>query len=137
MELVVTLRANDERMEKLTAKEEEIMRLLWDKGPMPVREMLEFYDEPRPHFNTVSTTVRILEEKGYVGHTPEGKSYRYHAAVGEDEFGRRTLASVVGRYFKNSYLRVVSSLVEDGNLPVDELRSLLDEIEQSKKGGDR
>lgn len=120
-------------MEKLTAKEEEIMRLLWEHGPMTVREMLEFYDDPKPHFNTVSTIVRILEEKGNVGHTPEGKSFRYHAAVGEDEFGRRNLASIVGRYFKNSYLRVVSSFVEDGNLPVEELRRLLDDIDKSQK----
>jgi BlaI family penicillinase repressor len=55
-------------MKKITTKEEEVMNLFWEKGPMFVREMLEFYDEPKPHFNTVSTYVRELEVKGYLGH---------------------------------------------------------------------
>lgn len=52
----------------LTEKELVIMRMLWEHGPMFVREMLEIYPEPKPHFNTVSTIVRILEDKGHVGH---------------------------------------------------------------------
>ena len=55
-------------MKTLTAKEEEIMGFFWENGPLFVKQMLEFYDEPRPHFNTVSTFVRMLEEKGYVSH---------------------------------------------------------------------
>lgn len=120
-------------MEKLTAKEEEVLDLFWKKGPLFVREIVELYEEPRPHFNTISTIVRALEEKGYVGHTPKGKSYQYHALVAEEDLGKRSLTSIVGRYFKNSYLRVVSSLVEDGNIPVEDLRRLLDEVEKSHK----
>ena len=52
-------------MNKLTAKEEEIMGFFWEKGPLFVRQLLEFYKEPRPHFNTLSTIVRGLEEKGF------------------------------------------------------------------------
>lgn len=52
----------------LTERETEIMQMLWDRGPLFVREMLEIYPEPKPHFNTIATLVRILEEKGYVGH---------------------------------------------------------------------
>ena len=66
---------------KLTEKESEIMSMLWETGGMFVREMLERYPEPKPHVNTVSTTVRILEEKGYVGHEQVGGSYRYHALL--------------------------------------------------------
>lgn len=118
-------------MEKLTAKEEEVLGLFWKNGPLYVREIVELYEEPKPHFNTISTIVRALEEKGYVGHTPKGKSYQYYAIVAEEDMGKKTLSSIVGRYFKNSYLRVVSSFVEDGNIPVEDLRKLLDEVEKS------
>ncbi len=118
-------------MEKLTAKEEEVLGLFWKKGPLYVREIVELYEDPKPHFNTISTIVRALEEKGYVGHTPKGKSYQYYAIVAEEDMGKKSLSSIVGRYFKNSYLRVVSSLVEDGNIPVEDLRKLLDEVEKS------
>lgn len=120
-------------MEKLTAKEEEVLELFWKRGPLYVREIVDLYDDPKPHFNTISTIVRALEEKGYVGHIQKGKSYQYHAIVAEEDMGKRTLSSVVGRYFKNSYLRVVSSFVEDGNIPVDDLRRLLEEVEKSQK----
>lgn len=120
-------------MEKLTAKEEEVLGLFWKKGPLFVREIVELYEPPKPHFNTISTIVRALEEKGYVAHTPEGKAFRYHAIVAEEDLGKKSLSSIVGRYFKNSYLRVVSSLVEDGNIPIEDLRNLLDEVEKSHK----
>ena len=117
-------------MEKLTAKEEEVLGLFWKKGPLYVREIVELYENPKPHFNTISTIVRALEEKGYVGHTPKGKSYQYHAIVAEEDMGKKYLSSIVGRYFRNSYLRVVSSLLEEGNIPVEDLRKLLDEVEK-------
>lgn len=120
-------------MEKLTAKEEEVLRLFWERGPLYVKEIVELYDDPKPHFNTISTIVRTLEEKGYVGHTQNGKSYCYHAIVAEEDMGKKSLSSIVGRYFKNSYLRVVSSFVEDGNIPVEDLRRLLDEVDKANQ----
>lgn len=120
-------------MEKLTAKEEEVLEFFWKKGPLYVREIVELYEDPKPHFNTISTIVRALEEKGYVGHTQKGKSYQYHAVLAEEDMGKKSMSSIVGRYFKNSYLRVVSSFVEDGNIPVEDLRRLLEEVEKSHK----
>lgn len=120
-------------MEKLTSKEEEVLEIFWKKGPQYVRDIVEMYDDPKPHFNTISTIVRTLEEKGYVSHEQQGKSYKYFAVVAEEDMGKKTLSSIVGKYFKNSYLRVVSSFVEDGNIPVDDLRRLLDEVENSHK----
>ena len=120
-------------MEKLTAKEEEVLGFFWNHGEMCVKDILDFYDEPRPHFNTISTIVRSLEENGYVGHTQQGKTYRYYAVVAEEEMGKKTIGTVVSRYFRNSYLRVVSSFVEDGNIPVEDLRRLLDEVEAANR----
>ena len=78
-------------MKELTAKEEEIMNFFWQHGPLFVKEILEFYDNPRPHFNTVSTIVRGLEEKGYIGHKPFGKTYQYYATVSAADMGVKSL----------------------------------------------
>ena len=64
-------------MKTLTAKEEEIMGFFWEKGPMFVKQLVELYEEPRPHFNTLSTIVRGLEDKGYLSHTAFGNTYQY------------------------------------------------------------
>ena len=118
-------------MKELTAKEEEIMNFFWQHGPLYVKEILEFYEDPRPHFNTVSTIVRGLEEKGYISHKSFGKTYQYYATDSAADMGVKSLKSIISRYFKNSYLGVVSSLVKEENISVDELRRLLDEVEKS------
>ncbi len=120
-------------MKRLTAKEEELMNFFWNKGPLFVKEILAFYDEPKPHFNTLSTIVRGLEEKGYLAHHTYGNTYQYYAAVSEDEFRKGTLKNVISKYFNNSYLSVVSSLVQEEDISLDELKKLIDEVEKAHK----
>ena len=119
-------------MNKLTAKEEEVMRYFWDNDALFVKELVEMYPEPKPHINTLSTYVRALEEKGFLSHDTFGTTYRYFAIVSEDEYSNRTLKNVVKKYFDNSYRSVVSSLIKDENISVDEIRDLLDEVERNK-----
>lgn len=107
------------------------MGFFWNKGPLFVKEILAFYDEPKPHFNTLSTIVRGLEEKGYLAHHTYGNTYQYYAAVSEDEFRKGTLKNVISKYFNNSYLSVVSSLVKEENISLDELKKLIDEVEKA------
>lgn len=109
------------------------MRLLWENGPMYVRTMLDHYSEPRPHFNTVSTTVRILEEKGYVGHEVISGSHLYYALVKPEEFRERSLTQLVKNFFGNSYASVVSSLAEQEKVSVDELRHIIEIMELRNK----
>lgn len=120
-------------MKKLTRKEEEAMELFWEKGPMFVKEMLLFYPEPRPHFNTLSTQVRGLEERGYVAHEVFGGSFRYYAAVSREEYSKKTLKGVISKYFNNSYLGVVSSLVKEEKISLDELKELIREVENANQ----
>ena len=120
-------------MKTLSAREEEIMDILWEKGPLFVKEMVELYEEPRPHFNTLSTFVRGLEEKGYVGHRAFGNSHQYYAVVSRDDFKKKTLRSVISKYFNNSYLGVVSSLVKEEEISLDELKELIREVENANK----
>ncbi len=120
-------------MKSLTAKEEEIMRFFWEKGPMFVKQLVEHYEEPRPHFNTLSTIVRGLEEKGYLSHTAYGNSYQYYAVVSEKDFGRKNLKSIISKYFNNSFLGAVSSLVKEEDISVEELKELVRMVEQGKE----
>ena len=119
-------------MKTLSAREEEIMGFFWEKGPLFVKEIVEFYDG-RLHFNTLSTFVRGLEEKGYVGHRAFGNSYQYYAKVSRDDFKKKTLKGVISKYFNNSYLGVVSSLVREEEISLDELKELIREVENANK----
>lgn len=109
------------------------MLFFWEKGALFVREIQDLYPDPKPHINTISTMVRILEDKGLVGHEPVNKSYRYYPLVSEQQFSRDTLKGVIGKYFNNSYLGAVSSLLKEEEISVEELKSLIEEIEQIDK----
>ena len=119
-------------MKELTNKEKEIMDLYWKHGPMFVKELLEHYDEPRPHFNTLSTLVRILEKNGFLDHKQFGNTYQYFPVISEKDYGRSSIAGVIQNYFNNSYLSAVSSFVKEEKISVEELRELIDEIEGNK-----
>ena len=118
---------------EITKREEEVMDLLWDNGPLTVSEMLSLYAEPKPHFNTVSTMVRSLEKKGFTTHKPEGLSYRYAATMNREQYGQRYLGGVVRDYLDNSYKKVVSQFVENERLSVDDLKEIIDMIEKEGK----
>ena len=118
-------------MKGLTTKEEELMGFFWEKGPLFVKEMLAFYDEPKPHFNTLSTIVRGLEEKGYLNHKTYGNTYQYYAIVSEEDFRKGTLKNVISKYFNNSYLSAVSSLVKEEDISLDDLKKLIEEVENA------
>lgn len=118
----------------LTEKEQVLMQLLWERGPMLVREMVEAYpDTPVPHFNTLATTLRILEEKGYVNHNVIGGSHQFYAVLPKAEVRNRSIADVVRNFFDNSYKKAVSALVEEEKLSVDELREIISIIEANNK----
>lgn len=115
-------------MKRLTSKEEEILGYFWAKGPLFVRELLDLQEEPKPHYNTLSTIVRALEEKGYIGYKAFGNTHQYYALISEDEYRKKTLKQVVDKYFDNSYTRVVSTLIEEEALTLDELQELIQQI---------
>jgi predicted transcriptional regulator len=117
-------------MKELTAREEEVMRYFWDNEALFVKQLVEMYPDPKPHFNTLSTYVRSLEEKGFLSHESFGSTYRYYKVIGEEAYRNGTLKNVVKKYFGDSYLSVVSSLITEQDLSVDEVRKMLDEVEK-------
>lgn len=109
------------------------MGFFWEKGPLFVKEILNFYDEPKPHFNTLSTIVRGLEEKGFLAHKVYGNTHQYYALVSENDFRKKTLKNVINKYFDNSYLTAVSSLVKEEEISLDDLKQLINEVEKAHK----
>lgn len=118
-------------MKKLTQKEEEILNCFWEKGPMFIKELKELYAD-KLHYNTLSTIVRGLEDKGYISHEKFGNTYRYFAAISKEDYSKKTLGSVVKKYFNNSYKSVVSLLVEEENLSLEDLKKLINKIENQQ-----
>lgn len=120
-------------MKKLTRKEEEIMNRFWDKGAMFVKELLELYAEPRPHFNTLSTMVRTLEANGYLSHKAYGNSYQYFPLISREEYAGSSFKGIISNYFNNSYLNAVSALVKEEKISIEELKELIQQIENGQK----
>ncbi len=120
------------KMKKLTQKEEEIMNVFWEKGPMFVKELKKEFSDQKLHYNTLSTIVRGLEEKGFIDHEQFGNTHRYFAALSKEEYKKKTLGNVVKKYFDNSYKNVVSLLVKEENISLEELKKLIAEIENTK-----
>lgn len=118
---------------KLTAKEEELMNLFWEYGQMCIRDLVNCLPEPKPHYNTVATLVKFLEEKGFVVRRPVANTFLYSPAISEKEYRGETISDVVRQYYNNSYTSVVSQFVEEEKMDLDELRTLIAEIEKSRK----
>jgi len=115
---------------KLTNREEQIMDFLWEKGASFVKDIIGAFEDPKPHYNTVSTIVRNLEQKGFIDHEDFGTTYRYFAAVSKEDFVKQNLKKDVKKYFDNSYKSLVSSLVESNEISLEEVKEL---IELAKK----
>ncbi len=115
-------------MERITKKEESVMNLFWQNGPMFVKDLLEFYSEPKPHINTLSTYVRSLEAKGYLAHKGFGGSYQYYPAIERQDCGQMNIENIVTQNFDSSYKSLVSCLVKEEKITIDELKELIDHI---------
>ena len=108
------------------------MELFWTHGKLFVKDMVELMPDPKPHFNTVSTQVRTLEMEGFLKHKAYGGSHQYEPAITREEYSRSRLSYIADKYYNKSYLGVVSSLVKDEKLSVDELKALIAELESGK-----
>ena len=122
---------------QLTKAEEQIMQILWDLGEGLVKEIRDSFEEPRPARNTVSTVIRILEKKGYVGHKAYGNVHLYHPLVSKSEYSRSQLFNLMESYFNNSFPAMASFFAREKDLSMKELEVLLEdtrtELSKSKR----
>jgi len=120
-------------LEKLTNKEEEVMRVLWKLGTAFVKDMLPLFSEPKLHYNTVSTIIRNLEEKGYVSHRQFGNTYEYFPVVKQEDYQNHfVLGKVVGGYFNDSYKDLVAYFAKQEKVTPDDLREIIRMIEEGE-----
>ncbi len=112
-------------MKELTRAEDQIMQVLWALGKAYVKDIIERLPAPKPAYNTVSTVVRILEKKGFIGHEAFGKTHLYRPLVAKEEYTQAYLKSFVRNYFDDSYQELVSFFARDRNLTVSELEEIL------------
>lgn len=112
------------KIKELTKAEEQIMQILWQLGEAIVKDIIDKMPEPKPAYNTVSTVVRVLEGKGFIKHKAYGNSHVYFAAIPEAEYKKFTFDKMMSGYFSNSYQSLVSFLVKEKNMSIEELEEL-------------
>ncbi len=109
------------------------MGIIWEYGPMFIRDIVARMKEPKPSYNTVATQVHFLEEKGFVVRCPMANAFQYSAAITEREYRGSEVEAMVSKYYGNSYIRLVSQFVEDEHMGLDELKHLIATIEQGRE----
>ncbi|KAF2337244.1 BlaI/MecI/CopY family transcriptional regulator [Flavobacterium daemonense] len=120
-------------MQKLTNKEEEIMHILWKLKKAFVKEIQAEITEEQPHYNTLSTIVRNLEEKGYVSHNAFGNTHQYYPIVSIEEYRKGFMSTAIDNYFNSSYKSMVSFFAKEEKISAKELREILAMIEKPKE----
>ena len=118
-------------MIKLSAKEEEVMELIWKLGECTPREVYMLYDEPRPLLNGIQNTFQSLERKGYLSHRQQGRGYLYEPIVEKNSYGKSKLGSLVDRFLDGSVKDLVTFFAREQKLSAEELREIINEIEQN------
>ena len=119
-------------MQKLTNKEEEIMHILWKLKKAFVKEVMAEITDEQPHYNTLSTIIRNLEDKGFVSHNAFGNTHQYFPVVKMEEYRKKFMNTAIDNYFNSSYKNLVSFFAEEDKISADELREILDIIEKKK-----
>jgi predicted transcriptional regulator len=120
-------------MQALTEAEERIMQILWKIRKGFVKDILEQLPEAnKPAYNTVSTIVRILEAKGFVGHTAYGKTHEYYPLVAKSDYTKFYFRNFLKGYFGGSFAGLVSFFAKEENLNLEELEDLLKELKKSQ-----
>lgn len=119
-------------MQKLTNKEEEIMHILWKLEKAFVKDVLVEINDEKPHYNTLSTIIRNLEEKGYVSYNAFGKTHQYFPIVSKEAYKKRFMTTAIDNYFNSSYKNVVSFFAKEEKISVNELKEIIALIEKEK-----
>ena len=118
---------------QLTKAEEQVMQILWDMKNGIVKDIREKFNDPRPARNTVSTVIRVLEKKGYVGHKAYGNVHVYHPLISKKEYSRSQLFGLMESYFNNSFPAMASFFAREKDLSIKELEELLDDTRKELK----
>ena len=127
---MVRKKMNVETPQELTKAELELMQVIWDKEKVLVHDILEVLPEPKPAYNTVSTIVRILEQKGFVGHKAYGRTYEYFPLVSKEAYTQRYMTTVLDNFFDGPLSRLVRFFSEQEPIPPGEVNEILNMLKK-------
>ncbi len=120
-------------MNELTKAEEQIMQILWKIEKGFVKDVMIHFNEPKPAYNTVSTIIRILEKKGFVGHKAYGKTYEYYPLISKKEYTKSFFKGFLNRYFNNSFRQLVSFFSDENEMSIEEMEKIMKMMEEEIK----
>jgi len=119
-------------MVKLAKREEQIMQAFWELNEAFIKEVIPLLPDPKPHYNSVATIVKILEEKGFLGHDIIGNLYQYHPIISREDYQKHAMKDIVKQYFDNSYPRMLAFFAKEQNLSEKELKEIFQMIKSNK-----
>ncbi|MEW7278431.1 BlaI/MecI/CopY family transcriptional regulator [Aquimarina sp. 2201CG1-2-11] len=120
-------------MKQLTKAEEDIMKILWDLNEGSVLSILEQFQEPKPAYNTVSTIVRILEDKGFVNYRKEGRIHIYFPLVHKNDYSNQSITKLIDGYFQGSFKSMVSFFIKKNDINIEEMEKVMKEINKEEE----
>lgn len=120
-------------MKELTKAEDQIMQILWKLKKAFVKDIVEQLPNPKPAYNTVSTIVRILEKKGFVGYTAYGKTHEYYPLIAKEKYTQFYLNNLVKGYFGGSFQSLVSFFASENKMDVQDIDQLVKQLEELKQ----
>ena len=123
----------EQTIRELTRAELEVMQIIWERGGALVSEVIEQMPEPKPATTTVSTIIRILEKKGFVSHTSEGRSFRYHPLVSREEYTNVFMSGVLSNFFGNSLSQLISFFAEKERITSGEMSEILEILRRDEQ----
>ncbi len=119
-------------MTKLAKREEQIMQVFWDLQKGFIRDIIPLLPDPKPHYNSVATIVKILEEKGFLDHESIGNIYQYFPVISREDYQKHAMKDLVSQYFNNSYPRMLAFFAKEQNLSEEELNEIVNLIKLKK-----
>jgi predicted transcriptional regulator len=120
-------------MQKLAKREEQIMQAVWGLGKALIKEIIQALPDPKPHYNSVATMVKILEDKGFLGHETIGNVFQYFPVVSKEAYQSHTMKDIVHHYFDNSYTRMLAFFAKEQKLSDEEINDIVNIIKSNKK----
>ncbi len=120
-------------MQKLAKREEQIMQAVWGLEKAFIKEIIQELPDPKPHYNSVATMLKILEEKGFLAHETVGNIFQYRPAISKEDYQGHAMKDIVSQYFDNSYSRMLAFFAKEQKLSETELNEIVNIIKSNKK----
>jgi len=120
-------------MQKLAKREEQIMQACWQLENAFIKEIIQEMPDPKPHYNTIATMVKILEDKGFLSHESVGNVFRYFPVITKEQYQKHAMTDIVNQYFDNSYPNMLMFFAKEQKISEEELNEIVNLIKSQKQ----